>query len=81
LSAELQASRRKIKNTYRIAVVGVNRIKTLGERYSRQLYVKFCPDDEQLLPSHAEIRGIALMDHVLQQKIADEAETYPIEQA
>jgi hypothetical protein len=74
---ELNASKRKVKDTHQLALVRAERIRQLGEKYSSLLEVVFCPDDDLGLPSHAEIRGIKLGDLVLQQKLADSAAIHP----
>ena len=73
LRAELLNSRRKIKATEHLAIVGVADLIALGKRYDRRLHVYYTPDYEQRLPSHSEISGIQPEDHILQQKIADTA--------
>jgi hypothetical protein len=76
--AEFKGSARKIGKTNQMAIVQVETVKALGARCSRELHVVHEPDDANGLPSHAEIRGIAPEDYVLQQLIADSAQIEPI---
>jgi len=78
ISAELWQSERTVRKNHSLATVLAETIMRLGKKYSRDLHVFFCPDEEKRLPSHSEIRGLGVADRVLQQKIADEAEPHLI---
>ena len=74
---ELKNSSRNTKN-HQLAIVQVGEMKDLGKRFSRELHVLRTPDDENNLPSHAEVRGICPEDEALHQMLADKASIVPI---
>ena len=75
---EFRNSERTIKKSYQMAILQVRDIRELGKRFSRDLHVLHTPDHENNLPSHAEIRGIAPEDEILQQHLSDRALVEPI---
>ena len=70
---ELRDSKRNVAKTHQLAALQVKTAKEIGARYNRSLSARHEPDNEQRLWSHAALRGIALEDRILQQRLADQA--------